>query len=133
MPRFGRRILVMDDQSWLGEALGQTLVEIGCSVELAKDGDEAITRFREPREAGRPFDAVLLDLVVRGGMGGREVVGVLKEMEPGLRAALMTGYDSDTVFQDHARFGFQAAISKPFTVESLRSTLAGLLDGAESA
>ena len=66
MPRFGRRILVMDDQSWLGEALGQTLVEIGCSVELAKDGDEAIARFREAREAGRPFDAVLLDLVVRG-------------------------------------------------------------------
>jgi two-component system cell cycle sensor histidine kinase/response regulator CckA len=75
---------------------------------------------------------VLLDLVVRGGMGGREVVRVLREMEPGLRAALMTGHDSGTIFKDYERFGFQAAISKPFTIDGLRSTLAGLLGDAKS-
>ena len=123
------RILVMDDEPWLRDVLEQALRRLGYVPELAKDGEEALALFRSALDAGRPFDAVLLDLTVRGGMGGREVVSLLREISPGLRAVLMTGYDGNSDFADYARLGFQAALSKPFTVEGLRATLARLLGG----
>lgn len=122
-----RRVLVMDDEPWLLDVMAQTLAQIGYDAVLVKDGDEAIARFREAQEAGRPFDLALLDLTVRGGMGGREVVRALRELNPELRAVLMTGYDRGTTFLDHARFGFQAALPKPFTIDRLRAVLAEVI------
>ncbi len=122
-PQKGRRVLVMDDEPWLREVMAQALKRIGYDVALAKDGDEAIGLFREARESGRAFALALLDLTVRGGMGGPELLRVLREREPALPAVLMTGHDGGSAFLDYARLGFQAALSKPFTVERLRQTL----------
>lgn len=123
------RVLVMDDEPWLRDLLGKALEQFGYKAELAKDGDEAIAFFRAAQESGRPFAGVILDLTVRGGMGGCEVLQVLREMDPKLRAVLMTGYDNGTGFLDHARLGFQAALPKPFTIHALRAALAGLVGG----
>ena len=126
-----RRILVMDDEPWLREIMAQTLARLGYVAELAKDGDEAIFCFERALNAGRPFAAVLLDLTVRGGMGGREVVKVLRELDPGVRAVLMTGYNREATFHEHAAHGFQSALSKPFSMDSLRWVLAEVVDGAD--
>lgn len=127
--RSERRLLVMDDEPWLREVLGKALGQLGYAAELAKDGEEAIALFRAAREAGRPFAGVILDLTVRGGMGGDEVVRILREIDPDLRAVLMTGYDQDTAFLDHTRLGFQAALPKPFTIRTLKAALIGLVGG----
>jgi PAS domain S-box-containing protein len=124
-----RSILVMDDEPWLRDVVGQALGQIGYRVELAKDGEEAIELFISARAQGRPFGMVLLDLTVRGGMGGREVIRVLREIDPQVRAVLMTGYNHEETFRDYVRHGFQAALPKPFSIDSLRIVLEDVAGG----
>jgi len=126
----GRRILAMDDEQLFREVLASTLRQIGYEVTVARDGDEAIAAYAEAAAAQRPFSAVLLDLTVRGGRGGRETLDVLRQQDPGVRAILMTGYSTEAVFRDYASHGFQAALAKPFPLEALRSVLAEVLSPA---
>lgn len=126
------RVLVMDDEPWVRDAVGRALVQLGYHVELAKDGEEAITLCRDACAGGRPFGVMLLDLTVRGGMGGREALGFLRAVEPGARAVLMTGYNDEETFRDYARHGFQAALPKPFSVERLRGVIEELYPAAKA-
>jgi CheY-like chemotaxis protein len=122
-----RRILVMDDEAPFLEIMERTLRKIGYDVELAADGKCAITLFEKARQEGRPFDVVLLDLTVRGGMGGSETIKRLREQDATVRAVLMTGYGNEPTFRDFALHGFKAAIAKPFSTGVLRATLDEIL------
>ncbi len=122
-PVRSRKILVMDDELRVREIVAQTLSQLGYEPCLAENGAEAITLYEEAGRQGTPFAAVLLDLTVRGGMGGREVVKLLLERDPAVRAVLMTGYNHEETFRDHARHGFVGALAKPFSVDRLRAKL----------
>jgi two-component system cell cycle sensor histidine kinase/response regulator CckA len=126
-PVGSRKILVMDDEQSLREIMAHTLTQIGYTAELAKDGEEAVALYEEARNSGHPFAAVMLDLTVRGGMGGGEAVRVLRQRDPSVRAVLMTGYNQDVTLRDHSEHGFNAALAKPFSVENLRATLSEVL------
>ncbi|HEY8933272.1 MAG TPA: ATP-binding protein [Rariglobus sp.] len=126
-PVSSKRILVMEDEQALREIMAQTLARIGYTAELAKDGQEAVARYEEARNSGHPFAAVLLDLTVRGGMGGSETMKALCQRDPSVRGVLMTGYNHEVTLRDHAVHGFKAALAKPFSVDSLRQTLAEVL------
>jgi len=126
-PRGAPRVLVMDDEPWLREVVAQALKQIGYDPALGADAGEAMALFHAARAEGRPFAAALLDLSVRGGPGGRELLRDLREVDPELPAVLMTGYDGGSDFLDHRRLGFQAALPKPFTVETLRATLSAFV------
>ena len=126
-PVSSKKILVMEDEQVLREIMAQTLARIGYSAELAKDGQEAVARYEEARNSGQPFAAVLLDLTVRGGMGGSETMKALCLRDPSVRGVLMTGYNHEVTLRDHALHGFKAALAKPFSVDSLRQTLAEVL------
>jgi two-component system cell cycle sensor histidine kinase/response regulator CckA len=117
-------LLVMDDEGWLRDSLKQALEQSGLAVVLAGDGQEAVRLYAQARSTGRPFDVVLLDLTVRGGMGGREALLALRTLDPGVKAIAMSGYSSDEVMQDHVRHGFRAALAKPFDLETLQGVLA---------
>jgi two-component system, cell cycle sensor histidine kinase and response regulator CckA len=118
---------VMDDEPMFREVVGETLRRLGYSVTLARHGDEAIALHAVAEKDDSPFDIVLLDLTVRGGKGGSETMQVLQAREPGVHAVLMSGYTSDEAFRDYARHGFRAALSKPFSIETLNATIAGIL------
>ncbi len=120
-------ILVMDDEGWLRDSLKQALEQIGFAVVVAEDGREAVQLFAQAKTTGKPFDAVVLDLTVRGGMGGREALQALRKLEPGVVAVAMSGYVSDEVLQDYGRHGFSAALAKPFDLETLHGVMARLL------
>jgi two-component system, cell cycle sensor histidine kinase and response regulator CckA len=122
-PVAGKRILVMDDEAPLLEILCSALTHIGYSVESALDGEQALALFRRARETGAPFSAVLLDLTVRGGMGGAETLQRIREQDPAVCAVLMTGYDNAQTIKDYSQHGFMRALSKPFTMDRLRATL----------
>jgi DNA-binding NtrC family response regulator len=117
----------MDDEESMREIVAQTLVQLGYTVELAREGNEAVALYDQANASGRPFAAVLLDLTVKGGMGGVETIKVLRERDPLVRAVLMTGYDNEKTFRDHIQLGFRATLPKPFPVEKLRDVLAGVL------
>lgn len=119
----GGRILVMDDEEIVREVAGRMLRAMGYEVGFAKDGAEAIALYREAWAAGQPFDAVILDLTVPGGMGGKEAVRKLIEIEPHVKAIASSGYSSDLIMADFGRYGFCDVLVKPYQMAELSSVL----------
>jgi CheY-like chemotaxis protein len=117
------RVLVMDDEVVFLEILNRTLGKMGYEVSLAADGERALELYDQAQKEPRPFDVVLLDLTVRGGMGGAETIKRLRERNANVRAVLMTGYSNEPHFREFARHGFKAAMAKPFSANVLRAAL----------
>jgi CheY-like chemotaxis protein len=110
----GGHVLVMDDEPRLRELLTDCLLAIACRVEGAADGDEAVRKYAAATNRGDPFDVVILDLTIRGGMGGAETLKKLQKIHPKVLAIACSGYTNDPVMCDHEKFGFAMAIEKPF-------------------
>lgn len=127
-PGPGRRILVMDDDETIRETIGQILRHLGHAVTLTADGQAAVAAHAAALRSAEPFDLVLLDLTVPGGMGGREALQAMRQVEAGIRAVVISGYTDDAVLQESARHGFAAALAKPFETETLRRLIADLAD-----
>jgi CheY-like chemotaxis protein len=121
------RILVMDDEHVVREVIGELLRSLGHEVVLADRGEAAVMQYKTAMAEGRPFDIVILDLTVRGGMGGAEAVKKLRELDPNVKAVMSSGYSDDAVTADYRRQGFTAFLKKPYKVEELQSTLNALL------
>ncbi|MHB8843839.1 MAG: PhnD/SsuA/transferrin family substrate-binding protein [Nitrospirota bacterium] len=118
-----RRILVMDDEPVIRDVARELLAELGHDAEFAGHGAEAIEKFRAAQRSGRPFDAVILDLTIRGGMGGAETLRGLREIDPAVRAIVSSGYSDDAAIAEHRKQGFQAFLRKPYAHDTLRDTL----------
>ena len=114
-----RRILVMDDETPICELASELLTNEGFYVETAADGAEAIRKYEDARAAGRPFGAVILDLTVRAGMGGREAVLRLKHLDPDVRAIVSSGYSQDPMMSRYRDYGFRGVVGKPYSVSEL--------------
>lgn len=117
------RILVMDDEEMVRQVMEQILSYLGYDVAAAADGETAINLHREALDAGRPFDLVILDLTVRGGMGGKQALLKMHEIDPHVQALIATGYSNDPVVQSFRKYGFSGAITKPFTLTTLRAVI----------
>jgi len=123
------RILVMDDEATVRNAVEQTLRRLGYEVERAGDGAEAIRLFTAARHSGRPFDLVILDLTVSGGMGGVECLQRLRTLDPQVKAIASTGYSGEPVLERPEVFGFCTALPKPYAAEDLARALQAALAG----
>jgi PAS domain S-box-containing protein len=117
-------VLVMDDEEAILRLAQRALGAAGCEVEVAVNGVEAVARWRAAREAGRPFDVVVLDLTVPGGMAGQETLAALRQLDPAIRSVVSSGYSASEVLADHRAHGFTAAITKPWSADELRRVVA---------
>jgi PAS domain S-box-containing protein len=124
MPPRGLRVLVMDDEAAILDLASAALGDLAAEVVLARDGNEAIAIFGAARAAGRGYDVVLLDLTVPGGLGGRETLEKLREIDPDVRAVVSSGYSNDPVLASPAEYGFQSVLRKPYEVGELSRALA---------
>ncbi|MBI4952539.1 MAG: PAS domain S-box protein [Myxococcales bacterium] len=124
------RVLVMDDDEMVRRVASTLLSALGHEPELATDGASALATWRAARDAGRPFDLVILDLTVRGGMGGAEALRRLAALDPAVKAVVSSGYCADEVLAAHRRHGFAAFLKKPYDLETLRNTLDRILGAA---
>jgi PAS domain S-box-containing protein len=113
------RVLIMDDEEMVRDSTGEMLKMLGYHVEFACDGREALERYGRAMEAGRGFDAVIMDLTIPGGMGGREAIQRLRALDPGARAIVSSGYCTDPVMAEFERHGFRAYVAKPYKIEEL--------------
>jgi PAS domain S-box-containing protein len=129
VPR-GGRILVMDDEPMIREVTGAMLAHFGFQADPAADGEEALALYEEARRDGRPYTAVMLDLTIPGGMGGRETLARLKAIDPGVRAIVSSGYSNDPIMSNFKAYGFRSRISKPFVLEDLERALREALEPA---
>jgi CheY-like chemotaxis protein len=121
------RLLVMDDDEALQILFKAVLSKLGYDVETARDGVEAIARYKAARAEGKNFDAVLLDLTVPGGMGGVEAAALLKDLDPSAKLIVSSGYSEAPVMSHFTEYGFDAVILKPWTVKEMSEVLRHVL------
>ena len=124
------RILVMDDEEALLRLLKNVLADLGYEARTARDGAEAIAVFDSARTAGKPFDAVLLDLTVSGGMGGQETAAKLRELDPACKLIVSSGYSQATIMSEFSRYGFDAVLPKPRTMADVSRVMRRVLSVA---
>jgi len=125
----GCRVLVMDDEEIIRDVVGMMLAELGCLPELCGEGGAAVEQYRQALERGTPYDLVILDLTVPGGMGGLEAARRIREINPDARLLVSSGYSNDAVTVDLKQYGFCGAIMKPYTLKNLADELGRVLGG----
>jgi two-component system cell cycle sensor histidine kinase/response regulator CckA len=123
----GGKVLVMDDEEIIRKMLNNMLSLAGYTVELSADGAEALKKYQQAKKAGDPFNAVIMDLTIPGGMGGKEAVQKLLEIDPQAKVIVSSGYATDPIMSEYKKYGFKAVIAKPYSVKQLQETLSGLL------
>ncbi|NOY68171.1 MAG: PAS domain S-box protein [Deltaproteobacteria bacterium] len=117
------RILVMDDEEMIREVVTSMLEISGYSAESAEDGKQAITMYKASMDAGNPFDVVIMDLTIPGGVGGLEAIRDLLEIDPKAKCIVSSGYADDPVMANYAEYGFYGIVTKPYTQNDLREAL----------
>lgn len=122
------RILIMDDEDIVRMVAGHMLKGLGYEAVFAENGEQALEKFSAAVKAGKPFDAVVLDLTIRGGMGGKETVKKLAEIDPSVRAIVSSGYSADDILAHYEDHGFLAVLTKPYQIEELSRVLHEALD-----
>jgi two-component system cell cycle sensor histidine kinase/response regulator CckA len=124
-------ILVMDDDDAIRDALVDMLTQLGYQSQCVREGVEAVALYQQARDRRQPFAAVLLDLTVPGGMGGRETIAHLRAIDPQVRAIVSSGYATDPLMAHYRAYGFRGVLSKPYTVEGLEEVLQRVLEDRE--
>ena len=96
-------------------------------------GPTALASYRQAREEGRPFAAVIMDLTIPGGMGGKEAIRHLLAMDPQAVAIIASGYSRDPVMARYREYGFKDLIEKPFSNQRLSEVLWKAVRGASES
>ncbi len=117
------RVLFMDDEEAIRQMASFLLRRFGFDVVCAKDGSEAVQTFRAAKNAGEPFALVIMDLTVPGGMGGREAIPLLREIDPNVRAIVSSGYSSDPILANYRAHGFAGVAAKPYEMTEFARVL----------
>jgi len=117
------RVLLMDDDPLVADVAQDMLATLGYTAETTTCGRTAIARMRDAEAKGQPFDLVILDLTVPGGMGGQETVSHLRQIRPDVPVLVMSGYADNSVLADHGRHGFDGVLPKPFSIPDLRTAV----------
>jgi signal transduction histidine kinase/CheY-like chemotaxis protein len=121
------RILLVDDEEPILDLGSKVIGSLGYEVEVARSGEEAVEIYRKARGTSKPFDAVIMDLTIPGGMGGKETLKRLREMDPAVRAIVSSGYSNDPVMSGYRSHGFRGVIAKPYTIIEVARTLRSVL------
>ena len=131
-PTMGQgKVLVMDDEEMVREVLGGMLSRLGYEADFSTDGSQAIEKFVKAKETNQPFAAVILDLTIPGGMGGKEAIKELLKIDLQVKAIVSSGYSDDPIMADFQEYGFAGVIAKPYKVAELGKVLNKVLIGGE--
>ena len=124
---YAGKILVMDDEEMIRDIVSAMLESLGYHADLALNGEEAVEKFVRANSAGEGYIAVILDLTVPQGMGGRETVKNILQINPAARVLVSSGYSGGSILENYRDYGFAGILSKPFRLEELAEELARVL------
>ncbi len=117
------KVLLMDDEEIVRNTAGHMLEHLGCEVEYAVGGKEAVLKFRKSVDAKKPFDLLIMDLTVPAGMGGVEAMPELVKLDPEVKVVVSSGYSTDPIVANYKAHGFAAVITKPYKIKELNEML----------
>ncbi|MCK5124699.1 MAG: response regulator [candidate division Zixibacteria bacterium] len=123
------RILIMDDEAGVRKLAGRVLKKLGYDVDCVSDGEEAVILYKEAKEKNWPFDLIIMDLTIPGGMGGKDALAVIQQIDPQVKAIVSSGYSNDPVMGNHKAYGFKACVVKPYRPNKLANVIAEVLSG----
>jgi PAS domain S-box-containing protein len=121
------RVLVMDDEAAVLRLAERALQDAGYATKMAANGSDAVEIYRKVFAEGQRFDAVVLDLTVRGGMGGKEAAERILAIDPAARLMVSSGYSENAVMAEYRRHGFSAVLPKPYTAQQLCDAVHGMI------
>jgi PAS domain S-box-containing protein len=118
-----RKILLMDDEPEVRDFSSELFKYLEYQYTLTKNGDETIEAFKKAIDDKQPYDIVILDLIIPGGIGGKEVLSKLKEIDPKVKAIVSSGYSHDPIIANYQKHGFVSALVKPYRAEDMANTI----------
>ena len=123
-PKYGdATIIIMDDDSFIQEIAEQMLIRLGHTVLLADNGHQAIEIYQQRHHEGKAVDVIIMDLTIPGGMGGKEALAEILKIDGEAKAIVSSGYSNDPIMANCKKYGFKAAISKPFLLADLQKVI----------
>ncbi len=122
------RILIMDDDELVASALSEMLSFLGYQSDIAKNGEEAIAMYKKAKKKGIPYNLVIMDLTIRGGMGGKEASKILLSIDPEACIIVSSGYSEDPIMSEYKKYGFKGVLKKPYTINTLSILLNSLIN-----
>ena len=123
------KVLVMDDEEFIRATAGEMLATADYEVGYADDGAEAIDRYLRARESGEPYDVIIMDLTIPGGMGGVEALQKLLEIAPEAKAIVSSGYANGPIMAEFKTYGFKGVIAKPYRTDELCKVVHNVIIG----
>ncbi|MGQ9610957.1 MAG: PAS domain S-box protein [bacterium] len=123
------KVLIMDDEKMIRDITSKILEINGYEIATANDGLQAIDLYKKAMESGKPFNVVILDLTVPGGMGGEETIKRLIDIDPEVKAIVSSGYSNDPVIENYRQIGFKGFIYKPYSSRELINIVDYLIIG----
>lgn len=123
---------MLDDDDAIRIVTEEALRQYGFDVEAFSAGEEAIARYKSAKIEGRPFDVVILDLTIPGGIGGEEVIAELLPFDPKIKAIVASGYSNSPVMSNYQHYGFSGVVTKPYHIDDLVRVLNTLITPAQS-
>jgi len=125
--QYDAKVLVMDDEEMILIVVTEVLNTIGIKVDTAADGETAIEKYKKAFDDDNPFDVVIMDLTIPGGMGGKEAVKNILEIDPKAKVIVSSGYSIDPVMANYSEYGFKGIIAKPYTLNKLQNIIIKIL------
>jgi two-component system cell cycle sensor histidine kinase/response regulator CckA len=122
-----RRILLMDDEALVRDVAKSMFETLGQNIELACHGEEVIDKYQRSLVSGNPFDLVILDLTIKGGMGGQETIRKLQEIDPKVNAVVSSGYSDNPIVSEYRDYGFKGLLNKPYSIKTLEDCLSNFV------
>ena len=123
----GVRILLMDDDEILRKLTSKKLLRMGFEVETAREGDQAVAMYQAAMATGKPYDVVILDLVIQKGLDGKKTIAKLLKVDPGVRAIVSSGFVSDPTLSTFWENGFIEILPKPYKANELEQVIKTVL------
>jgi len=108
------------------------LVHMGHEVVLSTNGEEAIKLYQESLNTASPFDLIIMDLTIPGGMGGKDAVLEIHKINPEARVIVSSGYSNDPIMANCTEYGFCAALTKPYQLQQLSQVISRCTAAADS-
>ena len=113
-------VLIVDDDPAVRKSLQAMMCSVGIESKVASDGESALDLYSECCASGESFDLVLIDLTIKGGLGGRKTMQRLLEIDPDVRGVVISGYSDDKVMSNYKDYGFVGRLQKPFSLDELQ-------------